>query len=405
MALDVAILSVVFLTLAILTTHTLFNATAGLHNTMDNSVGPAVLQKNDRLKTDLEIDTRSPAFDDTLLRVTVRNRGSSKIKDFSNMDLIITYNNGTEETSVWLPYSTDISAVSEGWSTVSLNPDIINPNIFDPGENLTVQIKLNDGSFNNVTFHMTITASNGGADSEWMEDVFPPYTISNLTNQTYEPYINWTWTNPPNEDFNKIMVYIDGVYTDEVVTPDSYYNATGFELNSTHTISIKTADTNGNINLTWVNHTAMTSPTFNMTPSSVSDTSGGNATVEEVSTIDDALYTSYIMPKSGYNNSSYQEFGFSENVTFNFTTVVVHIRHIEDSSIQEAMIRVYQASNTTWYDYTITSSATWINEVVDVSDIITTASDLENVKVRYQSWGNGVGKISNIDYLAVSATS
>jgi PGF-pre-PGF domain-containing protein len=69
-------------------------------------------------------------------------------------------------------------------------------------------------------------------------------------------WINWTWTNPTNDDFNYATVYIDGVFVTNTST--GYYNSTGLAEETTHTISTRTVDTAGNINSTWVNDSAST---------------------------------------------------------------------------------------------------------------------------------------------------
>ncbi len=96
-------------------------------------------------------------------------------------------------------------------------------------------------------------------------DTTPPASIRDLTNTTYEEtYINWTWTNPVDADFNHAIVCIDSSWT--VNTSNEYYNATGFTPGTSHTISTHTVDRVGNINSTWVNHTAITAPTVYPAP-------------------------------------------------------------------------------------------------------------------------------------------
>lgn len=69
-------------------------------------------------------------------------------------------------------------------------------------------------------------------------------------------WINWTWTNPDDTDFNRTMIYIDGVFREN--TSNNYYNATGLTANTQYEIRTRTVDQAGNINYTWVNDTAST---------------------------------------------------------------------------------------------------------------------------------------------------
>ncbi len=83
-------------------------------------------------------------------------------------------------------------------------------------------------------------------------DLTPPAGISNLTNTTESHWINWTWNNPADPDFNHTMIYINGTWV--MNTSEGFYNAT-FSPHTTRTISTHTVDTSGNTNTTWVNQT------------------------------------------------------------------------------------------------------------------------------------------------------
>ncbi len=62
------------------------------------------------------------------------------------------------------------------------------------------------------------------------------------------------------------MVYVNGVWTANMSYP--WYNATGLTANTSYTISTRTVDTTGNVNLTWVNHTTRTAAEPTPTPTS-----------------------------------------------------------------------------------------------------------------------------------------
>ena len=98
----------------------------------------------------------------------------------------------------------------------------------------------------------------GGIDNETIRiivlDKTPPASITNLTNVTGNFWINWTWDNPSDSDFNCTMVYIDGAWETNVSKPLNYYNGT-YTAHATRTISTHTVDTAGNINETWINQT------------------------------------------------------------------------------------------------------------------------------------------------------
>ena len=104
----------------------------------------------------------------------------------------------------------------------------------------------------------------------------PPASVSSLTSSAGTTSINFTWTNPSNADFNGTMVYLDGAFIANVSNTTNYYLASSLSAGTSHTLSLRTFDIAGNINLTWVNLTATTSsPTSTTAPASSSSDSTG----------------------------------------------------------------------------------------------------------------------------------
>ncbi|WP_370574707.1 PGF-pre-PGF domain-containing protein [Methanomethylovorans sp.] len=122
------------------------------------------------------------------------------------------------------------------------------------------------------TSHMistrTVDAS-GNINSTWVNDsattivstdIVPPAPVTSL-GETHadSDWINWTWVNPTDADFSHAMIYIDGTFiTNTSDSSINSYNATGLSDGVTYTISMRTADTSGNINSVWVNDSATT---------------------------------------------------------------------------------------------------------------------------------------------------
>ena len=87
----------------------------------------------------------------------------------------------------------------------------------------------------------------------------PPANITNLQNATYaQAYINWTWNDPADADLSHVMVYVDEKFKENITKGVQYYNATGFDPDTEHTIATKTVDIFNNVNQSWVNRTART---------------------------------------------------------------------------------------------------------------------------------------------------
>ncbi|MEA2075516.1 MAG: PKD domain-containing protein [Euryarchaeota archaeon] len=87
-------------------------------------------------------------------------------------------------------------------------------------------------------------------------DTTPPASITNLMNVTGETWINWTWINPTDADFNYTMVYLNGTW--QINTSDSFYNVTELNPDTYYEIGTHAVDKVGNVNITWVNQTAKT---------------------------------------------------------------------------------------------------------------------------------------------------
>ncbi len=87
-------------------------------------------------------------------------------------------------------------------------------------------------------------------------DTIPPGKVRNLFSfNKGDDWINWEWHNPSSYDFDYSIIYIDGVNVAN--TSDDFYTANGLATNATHTITINTADTRGNINTDNVSSTVV----------------------------------------------------------------------------------------------------------------------------------------------------
>jgi hypothetical protein len=101
-------------------------------------------------------------------------------------------------------------------------------------------------------------------------DTPPPAGIAALQNNTYEQtYINWSWTDPEDNDLSMVMIYLDGSFKANVTKGVQFYNATDLIPAASYTISTQTVDSWGNINQTWINHTALAASAPTPTPAPV----------------------------------------------------------------------------------------------------------------------------------------
>jgi len=124
---------------------------------------------------------------------------------------------------------------SSGWESITYN--------FTSG---TYTIMIRSPKYGAIDY-FTFTATS---------DTIPPNSITNLQNTTSDLWINWTWINPSDIDFNHNEIYINNTFI--LNNSLTYYNLTGLSDLITKTISLRSVDNTGNINSTWMNQTTTT---------------------------------------------------------------------------------------------------------------------------------------------------
>lgn len=92
--------------------------------------------------------------------VTLRNTGQNKLTDYEKWDVILQYTDALGATRVeWYPYGT-------GWSkqiyqTAPSVPEVFDPNIFNPGEEMVIRVNLAVAIQSNSTNLATIATPSG----------------------------------------------------------------------------------------------------------------------------------------------------------------------------------------------------------------------------------------------------
>jgi PGF-pre-PGF domain-containing protein len=128
----------------------------------------------------------------------------------------------------------------------------------------------------NVKDDVGQTVLTGNAVYFSFNETIAPASITGLNNITYgQTYINWTWIDPVDTDFEKVMIYLDGALKTNVSEGDKHFNATGLSSDKEYIISTHTVDTSGNVNETWVNDTVRTEPSPDKTPTPTPPSGGG----------------------------------------------------------------------------------------------------------------------------------
>jgi flagellar protein FlaF len=131
---------------------------------LTNSMIEMQQNENEILKTRIEI--ADIYADETGISVSLDNTGSTKIGDFDYMDVIVKYSNtsGTAKT-IRIPYQEDAGTLENKWIVGNISPDLVNPGILDPDEEMKLQILLEDSLENGSINWIMIVAPNGARTS------------------------------------------------------------------------------------------------------------------------------------------------------------------------------------------------------------------------------------------------
>ncbi len=150
----------------------------------------------------------------------------------------------------------------------------------------TTALSLNGGGIKDISNNNAnlILATPGsehslGANKALVIDTTAPARVTDLAGSfNGSTWINWTWINPSDGDFNHTMIYLDGEFKNNVT--GTAYNSSGLSDNTDHELQVRTVDTAGNINYTWVNDSASTSNT--LPPASVTGLSDSSTSTTSI---------------------------------------------------------------------------------------------------------------------------
>ena len=122
----------------------LADATRGSLETVDESWRDIEAISEERLGTELTVVSTDVTDGGATVTLVLGNEGRTAIAEPSYMDLIINYDGtDTERYVVWLPYTESSPPGDNEWTVDSISGDYRNPGMFDPGEEMTIQIHLN----------------------------------------------------------------------------------------------------------------------------------------------------------------------------------------------------------------------------------------------------------------------
>jgi hypothetical protein len=100
-----------------------------------------------------------------VLNVAMTNTGQTKLADFEKWDVIVQYYDTDQVLHVvWLPYTTGVPGDNQ-WRTFGIRmngqPEVFEPGILNPGEEITLQLVLSPDVGRNTTNQVVISTGNG----------------------------------------------------------------------------------------------------------------------------------------------------------------------------------------------------------------------------------------------------
>ena len=131
------------------------------------SAGLMQERTGDRARTNItSLGAQTTVLDETTdaVQVTLKNSGSTKVSDLDQWDVILQYTDGTNNPAVkWYPSGNGTNQ----WSAAiysnasSQTPEVIEPGIFDPGEEMVITVKVSPSVGANTTNLAVIATPNG----------------------------------------------------------------------------------------------------------------------------------------------------------------------------------------------------------------------------------------------------
>jgi archaeal flagellar protein FlaF len=164
MGFGTVIASMISVAILLLASYVCSNGGFYMADVLSNSMIEMQENENEILKTGIEITNIS--VDKANIFVSLHNTGSTKVGDFDYMDVIVKYSNASGSAkTIWIPYQGDAGTLKNKWTVGNISPDMVNPGILDPGEEMKLQILLEDSLENESVNWIMVAAPNGAKAS------------------------------------------------------------------------------------------------------------------------------------------------------------------------------------------------------------------------------------------------
>lgn len=116
-------------------------------------------------RTEIAAYSYDVSSDGEQVEIVVSNDGEVSLGDFNSWDVIVEYDSDTSSYAKWLPYTTSAPPENNKWTIDGIyfdgSPESIEPNILNPGEEMTILVQLDPPVAKKTTNLATISTPNG----------------------------------------------------------------------------------------------------------------------------------------------------------------------------------------------------------------------------------------------------
>lgn len=113
------------------------------------------------IKTSIAISIESSPGTDTTFDFDISNSNLEKLWDFENFDVIITYDSGGITHTVTQTFDTTCPPVSGEWCISSWTGDVIDPQILNNGEIITIRTEIANALESSTDLIVIVSTPNG----------------------------------------------------------------------------------------------------------------------------------------------------------------------------------------------------------------------------------------------------
>ena len=162
---ETALITLICVAIIIVGTVTTMMTSVQSATTLSESLKEMEEQAADIRRTEIDAIDNADVGDDDI-DVTVVNDGQTNLAQFPKWDVIAQYESSGTDYSTYLEYTADVDPGDNQWTVVGIylpddSPEVMDPNILNPGEKVVLRIDLNPLMDSTTYGRMTISTPNG----------------------------------------------------------------------------------------------------------------------------------------------------------------------------------------------------------------------------------------------------